>query len=188
MKGYELSPEATDDLQEIWVYIANDNPTAADQLEDDIYAACELLAKNPRLGHRRSDLTDEPVLFWPVRGQYMVIYLPDTEPLRSSAFFRAPATPRLSFKRLDRAALVHRTVALRHLVKRQGQVEDFAGIDLPVPHQANQLRPEAAHRHELGCDQCERTERHRKDSVPCCRSICHLAVDSRTFGSNSHIH
>jgi plasmid stabilization system protein ParE len=43
MKGYELSPEATDDLQEIWVYIANDNPTAADQLEDDIYAACELL-------------------------------------------------------------------------------------------------------------------------------------------------
>ena len=78
MKGYELSPEATDDLQEIWVYIANDNPAAADKLEEDIYAACELLAKNPRLGHRRSDLTDEPVLFWPVRGQYMVIYLPDT--------------------------------------------------------------------------------------------------------------
>jgi hypothetical protein len=25
MKGYELSPEATDNLQEIWVYIANDN-------------------------------------------------------------------------------------------------------------------------------------------------------------------
>ena len=82
MKGYELSPEATDDLQEIWVYIANDNPSAADKLEEDIYAACELLAKNPRLGHRRSDLTDEPVLFWPVRGQYMVIYLPDTEPLK----------------------------------------------------------------------------------------------------------
>ena len=60
MKGYELSPEATDDLQEIWAYIANDNPAAADKLEEDIYAACELLAKNPRLGHRRSDLTDEP--------------------------------------------------------------------------------------------------------------------------------
>jgi hypothetical protein len=27
-------------------------------------------------------LTDEPDLFWPVRGQYMVIYLPDTEPLK----------------------------------------------------------------------------------------------------------
>jgi plasmid stabilization system protein ParE len=31
MKEYELSPEATDDLQEIWVYIANDNPIAADK-------------------------------------------------------------------------------------------------------------------------------------------------------------
>jgi plasmid stabilization system protein ParE len=82
MKGYELSPEATADLQEIWVYIANENPAAADKLEEDIYEAFELLANNPRLGHRRSDLTEEPVLFWPVRRQYMVIYLPDTAPLK----------------------------------------------------------------------------------------------------------
>ena len=82
MKGYELSLEATEDLQEIWVYIANENPAAADKLEEDIYEACELLANNPRLGHRRSDLTDEPVLFWPVRGHYLVIYLPDTAPLK----------------------------------------------------------------------------------------------------------
>jgi plasmid stabilization system protein ParE len=80
MKGYELSPEATDDLQEIWVYIANDNAAAADKLEEDIYAACEMVAKNPRLGHGRSDLTDEPVLFWTVRGQEMVIL-----PARSGA-------------------------------------------------------------------------------------------------------
>jgi plasmid stabilization system protein ParE len=61
MKGYELSPEARDDLQEIWVYIASDNPSAADKLEEDIYAACELLSKNPHVGHKRPDLTDEPV-------------------------------------------------------------------------------------------------------------------------------
>src|SRR4029453_16022769 len=42
--------------------------------------------------------------------------------------------------------LVHRAVALRHLVERQGQVEDLAGVDLPVPHQVNQLGQEAAHR------------------------------------------
>ena len=29
-----------------------------------------------------SDLTDEPVRFWPVRGQYIVIYLPGIEPLK----------------------------------------------------------------------------------------------------------
>jgi plasmid stabilization system protein ParE len=60
MKGYELTDEALLDLQEIWVYIAKDNPVAADKLEADIYKACELLAKNPRLGHKRLDLTDEP--------------------------------------------------------------------------------------------------------------------------------
>jgi toxin ParE1/3/4 len=80
--AYELSPEAPDDLQKIWVYIAQDNPAAADQLEGDIYAACELLAKNPHLGHKRPDLTEEPVLFWPVRGQYLVIYLAEAEPLK----------------------------------------------------------------------------------------------------------
>jgi antitoxin ParD1/3/4/toxin ParE1/3/4 len=82
MKGYELSPEARDDLQEIWIYIAGDNLAAADQLEADIYKACEVLAGNPRLGHKRPDLTDEPVRFWPVRGQYLVIYQHDTQPLK----------------------------------------------------------------------------------------------------------
>jgi toxin ParE1/3/4 len=82
MKGYELSPEALADLQKIWAYIAGDNPAAADELEADSYRACELLAKNPRLGHKRSDLTDEPVLFWPVRNHYLVIYQRETKPLK----------------------------------------------------------------------------------------------------------
>ena len=82
MKGYELSPEARDDLQEIWIYVAGDNLAAADKLEADIYKACEVLAGNPRLGHKRADLTDEPVLFWPVRGQYLVIYQRETQPLK----------------------------------------------------------------------------------------------------------
>jgi len=82
MKGCEFSPEALADLQEIWAYIASDNPAAADQLEADIYLACELLAKNPRLGHQRPDLTDEPVLFWTVRGHYLVIYHGKKPPLQ----------------------------------------------------------------------------------------------------------
>jgi plasmid stabilization system protein ParE len=82
MKGYELSPEAGDDLQAIWIYIAADNLAAADQLEADIYQACAVLAENPRLGHKRPDLTDEPVLFWPVRGQYLVIYQRGASPLK----------------------------------------------------------------------------------------------------------
>lgn len=55
---------------------------AADKLEADIYTACDMLAQNPGLGHQRPDLTDEPVLFWPVREQYLVIYRRETQPLK----------------------------------------------------------------------------------------------------------
>jgi plasmid stabilization system protein ParE len=89
MKGCELSPEALADLQEIWLYIAGDNPAAADELEADIYQACELLARNPRLGHKRPDLTNEPVLFWPVRGRYLVIYQRATQPLKIARILHA---------------------------------------------------------------------------------------------------
>jgi toxin ParE1/3/4 len=89
MKSYELSFEALADLQEIWIYIAKDNAAAADELEADIYHACELLARNPRLGHKRPDLTDEPVLFWPVRGHYLVIYQRATQPLKIARILHA---------------------------------------------------------------------------------------------------
>jgi plasmid stabilization system protein ParE len=89
MTGYELSDEALSDLQEIWLYIADDNPAAADELEAEIHQACELLAKNPRLGHKRPDLTDEPVLFWPVRGRYLVIYQHQSKPLKIARILHA---------------------------------------------------------------------------------------------------
>ncbi len=81
MSNYRFSQEARDDIQEIWVWVAGDNPQAADELETDIYAACEMLTNDPGLGHRRPDLTDEQVVFWTVRKFYLVIYLPGTEPL-----------------------------------------------------------------------------------------------------------
>ena len=82
MSSYRFSQEARDDIQEIWVWIAGDNPEAANELEADIYVACEKLANNPGLGHRRPDLTDEQVLFWTVRKSYLVIYVPGTKPLQ----------------------------------------------------------------------------------------------------------
>jgi plasmid stabilization system protein ParE len=99
MKFYEFSPEARGDLQEIWVYIANDNLGEADQLEADIYAACELLAKNPTLGHKRPDLTDEPVRFWTVRRFYLIVYLPETEPLQIVRILHGSRDLRPNFKR-----------------------------------------------------------------------------------------
>jgi toxin ParE1/3/4 len=74
MTPWELSQVAIDDLDAIWSYIARDNPIAADKFETDIFAACEKLSGHPYLGHKRSDLTDEEVRFWPVRRSCLVVY------------------------------------------------------------------------------------------------------------------
>ncbi len=73
MSSYFLTPEADDDMAGIWEYIAQDNIEAADRWDTKLRDAFEMLAKNPRLGHMRKDLTDLPILFWPV-GAYLVLY------------------------------------------------------------------------------------------------------------------
>jgi plasmid stabilization system protein ParE len=73
MAAYVLSPDALEDLQAIWDYIAMDNITAADKLEDEFFEAFERLARRHRMGHTRSDLTQRDVRFWPV-GSYLIVY------------------------------------------------------------------------------------------------------------------
>ena len=73
MNRYELSPEAVDDLVNIREFVAADNPAAADRLIEEFFSAFEHLAAWPRSGHSRNDLTERPVLFWPV-GSYLIVY------------------------------------------------------------------------------------------------------------------
>ncbi|MEW6304251.1 MAG: type II toxin-antitoxin system RelE/ParE family toxin [Verrucomicrobiota bacterium] len=82
MRSYRLTNAAEDDLFNIWAYIAEDNPKAADRLEDDIFEACLQLARRPDLGHFRRDLTDKPVRFFPVRSTYLVVYDPAADPIQ----------------------------------------------------------------------------------------------------------
>src|SRR5207248_10537632 len=49
-------------------------------------------------------------------------------------------------KRLDRAAFVHCTVALRHLIQRQSQIENLAWIYSSITDHIDQLRQIAANR------------------------------------------
>lgn len=53
------SPLAEADLIEIWLYIARDNPTAADATLDRIDELLRTLAKSPRLGRGRPELVLE---------------------------------------------------------------------------------------------------------------------------------
>jgi plasmid stabilization system protein ParE len=84
MTRYQFTPQAVDDLFEIWSYIAQDSPESADRVEAMIFAACETLARSPFVGAIRDDLTVLPVRFWPVPSfpNYFIIYEPAAEPLR----------------------------------------------------------------------------------------------------------
>ena len=78
---YSLSEEAFADLDEVWGYIAADSIDAADRVVASFVAAFGLLAQHPLIGHAREDVTERPLLFWPV-GSYTIVYRPETEPLR----------------------------------------------------------------------------------------------------------
>jgi len=67
-----LSRPAQTDLTEIWLYIAEEEPRAADRLIDRIWSQCQRLAALPRLGRLRPDLAPEIRVF-PV-GRYLILY------------------------------------------------------------------------------------------------------------------
>ena len=80
MSGYVLSVDADFDQDDIWEYIAADSIEAADRWIGKLFEAFEALAQTPGMGHKRTDLTACPVLFWPV-GAYLVIYRADRSPI-----------------------------------------------------------------------------------------------------------
>ena len=80
MTRFRLSSQAAQDLIDIYEYIAQHNIDAAESVRTEIYDAILGLAALPGKGHRREDLTSQPVLFWPVRS-YQVIYRPRSQPL-----------------------------------------------------------------------------------------------------------
>ena len=53
----------------------------ADRVESVILDKLAFLAKSPDAGHRRKNLTDEDVKFFPVYS-YLVVYQPRTKPLK----------------------------------------------------------------------------------------------------------
>lgn len=73
MSRYALSGAALQELDQIWSYIAKDDPDAADRWIEKLLDACDALARNPRMGHGRADLTNKSVLFWPV-DRYLIVY------------------------------------------------------------------------------------------------------------------
>jgi plasmid stabilization system protein ParE len=80
MSSYVLGSDADLDLDEIWDHIARDSIDAADRWIGKLFDAFEILGRTPGIGHRREDLTQYPVRFWPV-GSYLIIYRAERSPI-----------------------------------------------------------------------------------------------------------
>ena len=80
----QFTPLAAEDLDAICQIIAEDNQDAAHRVETEILAACHRLAKYPRIGTKREDITPLPVRFWTVTKfpNYVIVFRPETSPLQ----------------------------------------------------------------------------------------------------------
>lgn len=99
MNAFRLSPEASQDIIEIYEYIAQDSVEAAERVCTEFLEAMRGLAEMPGKGHRREDLTKSAVLFWTVRS-YQIIY-------------------RTGSGRLDIAAVLHGKRNIRRILKKR---------------------------------------------------------------------
>lgn len=80
---FQFTSQAIEDLDNIWQFIAQENPQAADRVEAEIIATCGRIAEYPLIGHKRQDVTPLPVRFWTLLKypNYVIVYRPDTLPL-----------------------------------------------------------------------------------------------------------
>jgi plasmid stabilization system protein ParE len=88
---YRFTPSALDDLDEILTHISADSQSAARRVESAIFDACIMLARNPFLGSKRSEITSLPVRFWVLTRfpNYIVVYRPEIAPLQIVAVLHA---------------------------------------------------------------------------------------------------
>jgi len=72
MATVRRTAQAEEDLIDIWLYIAQDNQTAADKLLDTLAQKFLILAENPGIGSMRQGIAPEFRCF-PV-GNYLILY------------------------------------------------------------------------------------------------------------------
>jgi len=68
------TPQAREDLVEIYTYIVFDSQPAAERIFDSIQRRSELLARHPRLGARHPEIQRSTRMF--IEGVYLILYEP----------------------------------------------------------------------------------------------------------------
>lgn len=100
---FQLTPQALDEISEIWDYIAEDSMSAANRVESAILSACYSLSRHPLIGAKRTEITSLPVRFWTVTRfpNFIVVYRPDTKPLQVVAVLHGKRDLKAFFEKPD---------------------------------------------------------------------------------------
>ncbi len=72
--SYFISNIAEQDIDDIVMYIADENIKAAHDFIDTLYETFDKLSLYPYMGHVRTDLTDHSVRFWTFKWHYLIVY------------------------------------------------------------------------------------------------------------------
>jgi plasmid stabilization system protein ParE len=81
VKPFVVSPNAADDLEDIWLYLAEQTSVEiADRTLERIVRSFAELAETPGKVHRRADLTKLPLHFLFLEP-YLIVYERDRSPL-----------------------------------------------------------------------------------------------------------
>jgi toxin ParE1/3/4 len=72
--SYVISYRASEDIDQIIDYIAEDNLNAAISFENKLFESFELLAEHPKIGHERLEIAFEGVRFWVFKKRYLIVY------------------------------------------------------------------------------------------------------------------
>jgi addiction module RelE/StbE family toxin len=78
MSFVQFARSAQTDLLEAWLFIAEENPNAADHVLDAIEREANLLATQPLMGRARPELVDG-VRSWPTSTPYILYYMVATD-------------------------------------------------------------------------------------------------------------
>lgn len=73
-----FSASAENDLLEAWLFIAEDNPDAADSILDQIEADARKLLLQPKMGRSRDELAGG-LRSWPTATPYVLFYFADAQ-------------------------------------------------------------------------------------------------------------
>ena len=94
MSDYRLHEEAREDLDQIWLYLAEEaSPDTATRIEDEFFQTFALLDTQPGMGFQRPNLTSRPLRFWIMR-EYLIVYAPEHDPFFIVAVIQGRRHPR----------------------------------------------------------------------------------------------